>query len=321
MIFVSKQLKGSRRNVQRCKKISSKKSSVVVTTNSTLNNNTGRVNGRVFSLPLVMTAKTEYSTKTSDLTFEAPPIMQKIFYKLGVILRETGDALEKAGCFLQGDLAYKEEMSRHRRVMYFGGNKPKFGSKVFVAPNASIIGSVELGDNTSIWYGAVLRGDVQAIKIGTKSSIGDRTVVHVTRPSAGTAGLPCLIGNHVTIGSGCTIHACTIEDKVIIEPGSTVLDGSIVGSGSVLGPGSLVPPQTVIPSGEYWAGSPAKFIRKVLPEETKAIEDSAENHRILGDRHREATSLTAYEREVEEMAALGGKGDASDPKDDVNLHW
>ena len=130
--------------------------------------------------------------------------------------------------------------------------------------------------NNSVWYGATVRGDVNKVTLGSKTSIGDRAVVHVAKIQGDH---PTLIGDHVTVGAGAVVHACTIKDFVMIGESAQVLDGSTVESNSIISPGAVVPPGTTVPSGELWAGSPAKKIRALTSSEIASIAESA--HDVL----------------------------------------
>jgi gamma-carbonic anhydrase len=124
----------------------------------------------------------------------------------------------------------------------------------------------------SVWYGATVRGDVNAVTIGSKTSVGDRAVVHVAKIQG---DLPTKIGNNVTIGAAAIVHACTIEDLVVIGESAKIMDGAVVGTNSMIAPGSVVTPNTKVPSGELWSGSPAKKVRTLTSEELAAIAESA----------------------------------------------
>ncbi len=139
---------------------------------------------------------------------------------------------------------------------------PKFGKDVFVAPSASIIGDVVLGDRVNIWFGAVLRGDMHEIRVGARSNIQDNAVVHVAKGRSGT-----YIGQDVLIGHGAIIHACTLGDGAFIGMGSVILDQAVVEDGAMVAAGAMVTPGKRVKSGELWAGSPAKFFRKLTDED------------------------------------------------------
>jgi len=162
--------------------------------------------------------------------------------------------------------------------MPFGGKSPVFGREVFVAPNATVIGDVDLGDEASVWFGAVLRGDIGAIRIGARTNVQDLACVHLTEGLSAT-----VIGADVTIGHGAILHGCTVGDRCLIGMGSIVLDNAVIGEGSVIAAGTLVPPRTVVPPGSLVRGNPGKVIRPVSPEEAQMGVLGAE-HYVAGAR-------------------------------------
>jgi carbonic anhydrase/acetyltransferase-like protein (isoleucine patch superfamily) len=151
-------------------------------------------------------------------------------------------------------------------VYALNGVAPKLGQAVFVAPNASVIGDVVLGDASSVWFGTVLRGDVFPIRIGARTNVQDNTVVHVTAGLAATA-----IGDDVTIGHMALIHGCTVGNRCLVGMGSTLLDGAIVEDDCMVAAGSLVPPRMRIPTGSLAMGRPAKIVRKLTPADLEHI--------------------------------------------------
>ncbi|MEZ0323572.1 MAG: gamma carbonic anhydrase family protein [Hydrogenothermaceae bacterium] len=155
----------------------------------------------------------------------------------------------------------------------FKGKYPKIHPSAFVAENAIIIGDVEIGQDCSIWYNVVIRGDVNFIRIGDRTNIQDGTIIHVDHKR-----YPTVIGSNVTIGHNVMIHACTIEDYCLIGMSSTVMDGVVVGKQSIVGAGALVTPGKIIEPQSLWAGVPAKFVRKLTEEELSLLEKSAENY-------------------------------------------
>jgi gamma-carbonic anhydrase len=136
------------------------------------------------------------------------------------------------------------------------GVSPILGRDVYIAPNATVIGDVHLGDESSVWFGCVLRGDVFPIRFGARTNIQDNAVVHVTGEKAATT-----IGDDVTIGHLALLHGCTVGSRTLIGMGSIVLDGARVGDECILAAGSLVSPNTVIPSRTLAMGRPAKVVR------------------------------------------------------------
>uniref|UniRef100_A0A7S1XG36 Gamma carbonic anhydrase n=1 Tax=Compsopogon caeruleus TaxID=31354 RepID=A0A7S1XG36_9RHOD len=223
-----------------------------------------------------------------------------ILYSVGMMVRETGQALDRAGCRLQGKYAFREQLSRHRPVMNLMDKVPRLVGSVFVAPSASVIGDVEIGAESSVWYGTVLRGDVNAISIGERTNIQDRAVVHVSQHGL-SAPAPTVIGSRVTIGHGAIIHAATIEDEALVGMGSVLLDGCVVRRHSLIAAGSLVSPGTEIPSGELWAGSPAKMMRKLTDDEIQGIINSAVKYAELAPIHAAENSKSWQEIEGEKL--------------------
>ena len=154
------------------------------------------------------------------------------------------------------------------------GFTPQYGSECFLAENATLIGDVQMGNQCSVWYQAVIRGDVNAIRIGNRVNIQDGVVIHGTFEKAETS-----IGNDVSIGHNAIVHGCTIDDKVLIGMGSIIMDDCLIGSGSVIAAGSVVPKNTMVPPGSVFAGVPAKFMKPTSPELLEGeIERIAKNY-------------------------------------------
>lgn len=146
-------------------------------------------------------------------------------------------------------------------IKTLNGKTPKFGENCFLAETAAIIGDVEMGDNCSIWYSAVLRGDVHYIKIGNNTNIQDNAVVHATYKKS-----PTNIGNNVTIAHGAIVHGCTIHDNVMIGMNAVVLDDVVVESNTIIAAGSVVTKGTIVESGCVYGGIPAKKIKEISKE-------------------------------------------------------
>ncbi|MCE9579491.1 MAG: gamma carbonic anhydrase family protein [Deltaproteobacteria bacterium] len=168
-------------------------------------------------------------------------------------------------------------------VRPFAGHVPALADDVFLAENATVIGDVVIGAGSSIWYGAVVRGDMMPIRIGAATSIQDNTVVHITGGFSGTT-----IGDRVTIGHAVIVHACTIEDDCLIGMGSIILDGARIGRGSIVGAGALVTPGTDIPPGSMVMGSPARVKRPITDEERARNASSAHHYVELARAYRAA---------------------------------
>jgi carbonic anhydrase/acetyltransferase-like protein (isoleucine patch superfamily) len=135
------------------------------------------------------------------------------------------------------------------------------GARVLLAPGAAVVGDVRLADDVSIWYGAVLRGDLEPVTIGARTNIQDGTVIHVAD------GGPCEIGADVVVGHRAMVHACRVEDACLIGMQSTILDEAVIGAGSVVGAGAVVTPRTVIPPRSLVLGTPAKVVRPLTAED------------------------------------------------------
>jgi carbonic anhydrase/acetyltransferase-like protein (isoleucine patch superfamily) len=142
----------------------------------------------------------------------------------------------------------------------------------FVAPNATVLGDVAVGDEASIWFGAVLRGDTAPIRIGPRTNLQDNCVLHAD------AGQPCTLGAGVTVGHGAIVHAATLEDNVLIGMGAIILNRARVGRDSVVGAGALIAEDTVIPPGSLAVGVPARVVRQLTAEEIERIGRSAEHY-------------------------------------------
>ena len=159
---------------------------------------------------------------------------------------------------------------------------PTLGNNVYVDEQATVIGDVVLGDDCSVWPMAVLRGDVNKIRVGDRSNIQDGSVVHVTHGySAVPDGYGVSIGNDVTIGHNVTVHGCTIEDECLIGIGSTILDGAVIHKHVLLGAGSLVTEGKELHGGYLWMGRPAKKVRELTDEEIKWFGYSANHYKKL----------------------------------------
>jgi carbonic anhydrase/acetyltransferase-like protein (isoleucine patch superfamily) len=141
------------------------------------------------------------------------------------------------------------------------GHSPKFGKNCFLAENATIVGEVEMGDNCSVWFNAVVRGDVHFIHIGNNVNIQDGVIIHCTYQKA-----PVKIGNNVSIAHNAIVHGCTIEDNVLIGMGAIIMDGAVVESNSIVAAGALVSQNTIVESGSVFAGVPAKKIKSIDQE-------------------------------------------------------
>ncbi len=147
-------------------------------------------------------------------------------------------------------------------IRTINGKTPQIGERTFVAETAAILGDVVIGEDCSIWYSAVVRGDVNSIEIGDRVSVQDGTVIHVSGGDGGRVR----IASDVVIGHNATLHACTVGSHSLVGMGSTILDGAVISDGSMVAAHALVLGKTVIGPNELWGGVPAKFIKKITPE-------------------------------------------------------
>ena len=163
---------------------------------------------------------------------------------------------------------------------------PTIDSSAYIDEQASVIGDVHIGADSSVWPGTVIRGDVNKIRIGERSNIQDNSTVHVSHDSHfSPGGFATIIGNHVTIGHQVIVHACTIGDRCLVGMGSLIMDGTVVEPDTIIGAGSLVTQNKVIEGGYLWIGRPAKRIRKLTTEEIDRIDYSAQHYVRLKNRY------------------------------------
>lgn len=141
------------------------------------------------------------------------------------------------------------------------GFTPKHGGNCFLALTATLIGEVEMGDDCSVWFNAVVRGDVNSIKMGNRVNVQDGAIIHGTFERAGT-----IIGDNVSIGHNALVHGCTINDNVLIGMGAIIMDNAVINSGSLIAAGAVVLANTVVESGSVYAGVPAKKVKDISPE-------------------------------------------------------
>lgn len=158
------------------------------------------------------------------------------------------------------------------------GINPKWGSNCFIAPNATIVGSVEMGDNCSVWFNAVIRADVNNITIGAHTNIQDGAVIHATYLKAAT-----IIGDRVSIGHNAIVHGCTLKNHVLIGMGAIVMDNAVVNDYTIIAAGSVVLENTVCESGYIYAGTPAKKIKPISEEQRALLNKLPDNYIMYAD--------------------------------------
>src|SRR6478736_586814 len=163
------------------------------------------------------------------------------------------------------------------------GHTPQFGNNCFLADNCTVVGEVIMGDNCTVWFNAVVRGDVHSITIGNDTNIQDGAVIHCTYQKAKT-----VIGNKVSIAHNAIVHGCTVEDNVLIGMGAIVMDDAVIGTGSVIAAGAIILPGTKVEPGSIYAGVPAKKVKDTGEEMKAVIERTARNYPMYAEWFKES---------------------------------
>ena len=164
-------------------------------------------------------------------------------------------------------------MSDHtHKLDTFLRKQPTLGPNVYIASTAVVLGDVTLGAHSSVWYNAVLRGDINRIMVGEYSNVQDNAVLHLAD------NFPCILGRYVTVGHSAIVHACTVEDECLIGMGATILDGALIGAQSIVGANALVTQGMVVPPGSMVLGSPAKVVRQLTVPERDSLRGWAEKY-------------------------------------------
>ena len=158
------------------------------------------------------------------------------------------------------------------------GFSPKWGSNCFFADNCVIVGELTMGDNCTVWFNAVVRGDVHSITIGNNTNIQDGAVIHCTYQKAKT-----VIGSNVSIAHNAIVHGCTVEDNVLIGMGAIIMDDAVIGNNSVIAAGAVVLPKTVVEPGSIYAGMPAKKVKEIGDEMREVIQRTARNYPMYAE--------------------------------------
>ena len=168
-------------------------------------------------------------------------------------------------------------------LLEFGGKRPHVGADVLLAAGARLVGDVEIGAHSSVWFNAVLRGDLNRVVIGHHTNIQDNAVCHVDVPA------PCVIGNYVTVGHGAILHGCTVRDEVLIGMGAVLMDGVLVGEQSIIGAAALLTGRLQVPPRSLVYGAPAKVVSKLGEKEAAQIRRLAEEYCKLAEQLRHET--------------------------------
>jgi carbonic anhydrase/acetyltransferase-like protein (isoleucine patch superfamily) len=163
-------------------------------------------------------------------------------------------------------------------IVTFQNKTPKIAKRVFIAPSADLIGDLEIGEDSSVWFGAVIRADVNFARIGRRVSVQDGTVIHVTHAGENNAGFPTIVGDNVTIGHRVVLHGCEIANACLIGMGAIILDGAKIGAESIVGAGALVTQGKVFPPRSLILGSPAKVVRSLNDSEVAELYASADRY-------------------------------------------
>lgn len=211
-------------------------------------------------------------------------LVKQFFQSVGTVCRETGQVLDRVGSRMTDDVAYLERYSRHRKLYPLHEIWPSHG-RSFIAPNASLVGEVQVGNNCAIWYGAVLKADKYAIRVHDNVFIGENSAINVTLDNP--LGIPnsVTIASNVVIGEGCSLISCIIDSYVVIGKGSSIQTGAKIERGAILLPGTTVSPGFTIPSFSVWQGSPAKYVRDLSEEDFKTIESALSRESDNANRH------------------------------------
>lgn len=170
-------------------------------------------------------------------------------------------------------------------IKNYGDYIPKIHESCFVADNASIIGRVELKENSNIWYGTVVRGDDNYVIIGKNTNIQDNSTIHIADD------YPTIVGDYVTAGHNVIIHACTVGNYILIGMGAIILNGAVIGDNVIIGAGSVIPPGKIIPSNVVVMGTPAKIVRELGEEELQKHKKRAMDYVVLANKHKERVIL------------------------------
>lgn len=212
--------------------------------------------------------------------------MLQLLYRIGYALKESGQALERVGCRLQGVYAFEEAVSVSRPRIAHNCRAPQLGHGTFVAPTATLAGEVIVGDKASIWYNCTVRGEVHPVSIGEGTNLQDGVVVGSLSHTSG----PTVVGRHVSVGHGATLRGCQIGDLSLIGIGA-VLERCKVGSGAIVAANAVVLDGTEVPSGELWGGNPATKLRDLKEAEKTYLQKLPGNYVDLARDHQEVLDM------------------------------
>lgn len=235
-------------------------------------------------------------------------IYEKFLYNIwGPQVRNLGQSLNKAGISIQGSLATDDRLVPSLRSRSYQGTAPQFGNVDFVAPNSSVIGRVNIGDQSSVWYGSTLRGDLNQINVGKNTVIQDLVTLAPRKQN------PTTVGDNVYIGPACVLDSCTVESNAFIGMGATLRAGSKVESYGIVAAGAVVPENTTVPSYQIWAGNPAKYLRDLSNEEKEILDEFHGEMQSLARVHAEESNKSF--RQIIDDLDQDANEESYDPED------
>mmetsp|Transcript_11452 Transcript_11452/g.26948 ORF Transcript_11452/g.26948 Transcript_11452/m.26948 type:complete len:216 (+) Transcript_11452:38-685(+) len=206
--------------------------------------------------------------------------LARVTHTIGRALRETGQAINVLGFRAADDMSFKDHFSRHRTVMSLFDESPSVAPGTFVAPCASVVGSVDIADKSSVWYGSVIRGDGSAkVSIGSGTNVQDMVVIKSLE------GMPCSVGSGVTIGHSAVLTGCTVGDGSLVGMGAVIGTGAVVESGALVAAGAVVAPGAVCGGGKLWGGNPATALRDLTAAEKSQLGVQATAYADLAKTH------------------------------------
>uniref|UniRef100_A0A7S3QRY5 Gamma carbonic anhydrase n=1 Tax=Dunaliella tertiolecta TaxID=3047 RepID=A0A7S3QRY5_DUNTE len=214
-------------------------------------------------------------------------LAKSVAWRVGFAIRESGQALERVGCRLQGIYSHEEQLCRHMPSLPVQYDAPSSAPGSFAAPSSLMVGNVSLGRSSSLWYNAIVRGDLKGVSIGNNTNIQDSAYVGASSEYSP----PVEIGNNVSIGHGAVIKGATIGDNVLIGINAVVSEGCQIEPNSIIAAGAYLEENTLVPSGEVWAGNPAKKLRDIKPEERTHLKDLPAKYADMAGQHEEIIKL------------------------------
>ncbi|GAX76063.1 hypothetical protein CEUSTIGMA_g3506.t1 [Chlamydomonas eustigma] len=214
-------------------------------------------------------------------------LLKTLAWRTTFAIRESGQALERLGCQMQGIYSHEEIINRHTPISPIKYDAPQISNSSFVAPSGLVLGKVSLGEGASIWYNAVVRGDYGTVTIGKNSNIQDSAYVGACSEFSPSV----VIGENVSVGHGAVLKGCTIGSNTLIGMNTVISEGVQVGASSIIAAGAYIEENTVVPPNEVWAGSPAKKLRDLKASEKDYLRSLPERYRELSGQHKEIMEL------------------------------